>query len=226
VLVPVRLDRAALRNQGDALPPTLRELVTAGPARAADDAAFLAADSDAAHTDGASGLAGRLAHLPETERASALLAEVRGVVAAVLGIDAGGEVPPDRAFKDLGFDSLLSVELRNRLGTLTGVVLPTSLAFDYPTAGELAHFLGERLELGLGAAGDGEEDRIRELLDGIPISRLRESGLLDLLLDLAQGASEDPRDPWAQDIDAMDAADLLRLAAGAAIDDEEGSLTP
>ena len=217
--VPAKLDLAALRVQGDALPPVLSRLVDrpqASPAEVQPET-----DADAAD------FARRFADLPEPERTQSLLDAVRGVVGAVLGLEDADAVAADRAFKDLGFDSLLSVELRNRLGSLTGIGLPTSLAFDYPTPGEVAAFIAERL-----APAESEEDGIRRLLNGIPTNTLRASGLLDLLLDLANGPngpegpngpdSAAPPDPFA-DIDAMDAAELLRLATADPFDEEEGS---
>ncbi|GAA2962005.1 type I polyketide synthase [Actinokineospora diospyrosa] len=91
-----------------------------------------------------SDLRDRLAGKSEAEQDAALLALVTAAVAEVLGYQGG--VDPNRAFRDLGFDSLTAVELRGRLVTATGLALPASLAFDYPTSAELARHL--RAELG------------------------------------------------------------------------------
>ncbi|MEU7146382.1 SDR family NAD(P)-dependent oxidoreductase, partial [Nocardia sp. NPDC046473] len=89
------------------------------------------------------GLAERLASAP-VERRQALLTEaITGEVAAVLGHDHGGEIATGRTFKDLGFDSLTAVELRNRLTKLTGLRLPTTLIFDYPDVSTLTRYLDE-----------------------------------------------------------------------------------
>ncbi|MBP2706924.1 SDR family NAD(P)-dependent oxidoreductase [Microbispora sp. RL4-1S] len=90
-------------------------------------------------------LSQRLAALPEHERGRAVLALVSAQVTAVLGYASPDQLDPDRAFSELGFDSLTAVELRNRLGTVTGLRLPSTLIFDYPNATLLAAFLGEQL---------------------------------------------------------------------------------
>ncbi|MEU1660350.1 type I polyketide synthase [Streptomyces griseofuscus] len=93
----------------------------------------------------ASPLAERLTKVSETEQHALLVDLVRTHAAAVLGHSGIGEVEADRAFKDLGFDSLTAVELRNRLTTETGLALPTTLVFDHPNAQAVARQLRTEL---------------------------------------------------------------------------------
>ncbi|NES59205.1 hypothetical protein G3562_27420, partial [Micromonospora sp. PPF5-6] len=83
----------------------------------------------------------RLAGLPEPAREAAVRELVQGAVATVLALPAAAAVPLDRAFKELGFDSLVSVELRNRLSAATGLRLPATLVFDHPTPGAVMRHL-------------------------------------------------------------------------------------
>ncbi|MEV6810351.1 SDR family NAD(P)-dependent oxidoreductase, partial [Streptomyces sp. NPDC051129] len=87
------------------------------------------------------GLAGELGSLPEARQREILLDLVGTHAAAVLG--RSDEIGGDLAFKDLGFDSLTGVELRNRLSTAVGTRLPATMVFDHPTPARLAAYLRE-----------------------------------------------------------------------------------
>ncbi|MGW4567598.1 type I polyketide synthase, partial [Streptomyces sp. NPDC004561] len=97
-------------------------------------------------TDGtpAGALVRRPAGLPEPERDEAVLDMVRAHIAAVLGHAEARQVETEWTFKDLGFDSLSSVELRDRLSEATGLRLPSGLLFDHPTPAALARHLAAR----------------------------------------------------------------------------------
>ncbi|MEU5100648.1 beta-ketoacyl synthase N-terminal-like domain-containing protein, partial [Streptomyces sp. NPDC020996] len=89
----------------------------------------------------AAALREKLGAQPEAEQHRTVLELVRAHAAAVLGHDGPGAIDPDRAFKELGFDSLAAVNLRNRLNTATGLRLPAAFAFDYPTPTAVAAFI-------------------------------------------------------------------------------------
>uniref|UniRef100_UPI0004CC1D79 type I polyketide synthase n=1 Tax=Streptomyces sp. NRRL F-5126 TaxID=1463857 RepID=UPI0004CC1D79 len=132
-----RLNSAALRNNPD-LPPLYRTLlpVTTPRLRAA-------AANDSAGEQG--GLAQRLSAMSEHERDQVLVDLVREQLAAILGHANPTEIEAERPFKELGIDSLTAVELRNKLGTITGIRLPATLVFDHPTPAALARHLRDQL---------------------------------------------------------------------------------
>jgi acyl carrier protein len=115
--------------------PLLADLPEAQQALAEDATA-----SDDAEPTGTA-LNQRLEGLSRPEQDRILTELVRAEAAAVLGYGAVDAVPGDRAFKDLGFDSLTAVDLRTRLNKATGLKLPATLVFDYPTPAVLADFI-------------------------------------------------------------------------------------
>ncbi|MFF2197979.1 SDR family NAD(P)-dependent oxidoreductase, partial [Streptomyces sp. NPDC058157] len=130
-LLPIHLDLAVLRAQAGAngVPGLLRGLVRV-PARRT------------ARRQGAeSALGRRLAGLSADEQRKLVSELVRANVAEVLGHASGSRIGLDRAFTELGFDSLTAVELRNRLNGATGLRLPATLVFDYPTPEALVEFV-------------------------------------------------------------------------------------
>ncbi|MEU7688657.1 type I polyketide synthase, partial [Streptomyces spectabilis] len=136
LLVPIKLDLRAARAgaaSGGAVPHLLRGLVRTGRQQAR------------AASSGGGELTRRLAGLTEAEQDALLLDLVRTQAAVVLGHTGPGGVRPDTAFNEAGFDSLTSVELRNRLREATALKVPATLVFDYPTPEALARYLREEL---------------------------------------------------------------------------------
>ncbi|MFC3966530.1 type I polyketide synthase, partial [Nocardia jiangsuensis] len=110
-------------------------------------------------------LVDRLAELSEAEQRKHLLELVRAEAARVLGHADPAAVRTTRGFLDSGFDSLLAVEFRNRLGVVTGLALPSTLLFDYPTVAAVAEHLHDQLfdvDAGLAAA----LERLAAILSG------------------------------------------------------------
>ncbi|MFD7258925.1 type I polyketide synthase [Streptomyces sp. NPDC059874] len=137
LLAPLLVDPAALQARGADIPPLLRAAAATARPTTRRSAAGAAPVGDP--------LARRLASLTAAERRRALLDLVAGQVAAVLGHESADTVGADRAFKELGFDSLAAVELRNALNSATGLRLPVTLVFDYPTTRAVADYLDTEL---------------------------------------------------------------------------------
>ncbi|XTZ15526.1 type I polyketide synthase [Micromonospora echinospora] len=116
----------------------------------------------------ASPLRGRLAGLAEPERRRTLLDLVRVHAAAVLGHASADAVGADRPFREIGFDSLSAVEMRNRLGEAVGLKLPATLVFDQPTPTLLAGWLADRI-LGVTAQVDAPTRAVSALDEPIAI---------------------------------------------------------
>jgi acyl transferase domain-containing protein/acyl carrier protein len=133
------------------LPEVRRLRETGGPSGDAGPAA------DGSQADA---LRQRLAGITRAEQSLVLLEVVRTNAAAALGHPSTDEVGAGRAFKELGFDSLIALELRNRLTVATGQKLPATLVFDYPTPAALAEFLCGEL---VGDAGPAAAPGLAEL---------------------------------------------------------------
>ncbi|WUG42419.1 SDR family NAD(P)-dependent oxidoreductase [Kitasatospora sp. NBC_00458] len=211
VSVPARLDLAVFRSQAAAsggVPALLRGLVRVPVRRAS---------SVVGGQDAVVVLKGRLAGLSEAEQRRVLLDLVCGEAAAVLGHATADAVGAELGFLDAGFDSLTAVELRNRVNAATGLRLPATLIFDYPTPAALTQHLQSELCSGEGETlyVDQSEAEIRNALASIPLIRFQEAGLLDALLELAtphSGASDSEPKSQAESIDAMDIESLVKMA--------------
>jgi acyl transferase domain-containing protein/thioesterase domain-containing protein/acyl carrier protein len=145
LLAPVGFDRAALRAQAEAgmLPLVLSGLV----------------DAAASHEFQAQSLDARLDGVPVDRWQAIVLDLVRGQAAAILGHASKDEVGSDLVLQELGFDSLGTVELRNRLTASTGISIPILALADHPTPAGIARYLvtqfEENAEVDIDGNGDG-----------------------------------------------------------------------
>ncbi|MFE9009896.1 beta-ketoacyl synthase N-terminal-like domain-containing protein, partial [Streptomyces sp. NPDC007875] len=137
VPVPLRLDIPTLRAQGAELPAVFRNVVPNVTTRRT----ARSEQSDSLPDE----LRRRLAGLPRTSQDEMLLELVRVQTAAALGHATPETVNTRQPFKELGFDSLMAVDLRNRLTAETGLRLSATLVFDYPTPMALVGHLRDEI---------------------------------------------------------------------------------
>ncbi|WP_055614052.1 type I polyketide synthase, partial [Streptomyces phaeochromogenes] len=176
LLAPLVLDTAVLRSRaragarsgdgtgagtgigmGTELPPLLRPIARTRPSA-----------RTATATGSGSGLAEQLAGLSESEALRTVLELVRTHTAAVVGHASPEAIEPDRAFQEMGFDSLTALELRNRLNGATGANLPATVVFDRPSVRALAvHLVSEVLPDVLSDV-PGAEGRTRPTVPALP----------------------------------------------------------
>jgi acyl transferase domain-containing protein len=172
-------------------------------------------------------LAERLQGLAPKERHRQLVELVCVHAANVMGRSSSADIDGERSFQDLGFDALTGVELRNRLKTDTGLALPRTLIFDYPTPTALAEHLSQKLLPGYhdestNDTNETNDAKIRSALRKIPLQELRRTGLLDKLLLLAGMPEKSHQDPTVSDdaIDSLSAEALIAMALNPGDDDE------
>ncbi|MFJ9966508.1 SDR family NAD(P)-dependent oxidoreductase [Streptomyces avermitilis] len=210
-LLPFRFEPGGLSTADRAaLPGALRALVPA-PRRRTNALAH-----------GPSGLRDRLRSLPQDDRTTTLENLIRAEVASVLALPSADAVPVTKAFKSLGFDSLMAVDLRNRLSALTGVRLSATLVFDHPNTRVLAAHLLTGMRLDTAGATDpallalrGLESAVRSMNPDADDRGAMATRLRVLLATLEEAGDEEAAD--GSDLDSVSAEELVSL-----LDDEFG----
>lgn len=172
---------------------------------------WLGAAAETPITSRWAGLAEQLRALSPDDQHRQLLELVCLHAAAVLGHSGRQDIDAERAFEDLGFESMTGVELRNRLTTETGLALPRTLIFDFPTPATLAAYLQELI---LGEHYESDDEKIRSALRKIPLEELRRTGLLHKLLLLAGESEKGVPDSTVSDdvIDSLSPDALIAMA--------------
>ncbi|WP_434419050.1 type I polyketide synthase [Nannocystis pusilla] len=209
-VVPIKLRLAALQrraDEGDA-PAWSRALVRAR-----------LRDGSGATPAGAESLQARLARVAKAERPRVVVDLVRAEIAAVLGLST--EVAADQTLRNLGFDSLMAVDLRNRLSARCGVTLPATLAFDHPTPAAIAELLLSRIAVdaaeaapprGTARVADEQIDALVRLLRRATPTQIEDAGLGRELTGLLEKLAAHVSVPEAPEVaHTGDTQDLLRF---------------
>ena len=172
-------------------------------------------------SEAAAGIARQLALLPTGERRpSASSRFCTEEAAQILGLRSAAEAPVDQELKHLGLDSLIAVELRNRLSERLGMKLPATFSFDYPSVDSMASQLVERLSSE--AEGVTSEQQLLAAVGRADpetsLSHLRELGVLQALFRLASiplptnGKQRDEKlDGFVESLDELDERGLANL---------------
>jgi acyl carrier protein len=206
-LVPMLLDTAGLARSA-APPAVLRGLIR--PVR----------PSTGTGSESAESFVEEVARLTPAERLRRLTALVRSQTAITLGHAGAEAIENDQSFKEMGFDSLAAVDLRNRITAATGIRLPATLVFDYPTPAALARQLQDQLtpEVEESELDEAGEARVRQALATVSLDWFRELGVLAPLLELAAAAPASGSQSAARrsDIAEMSVEDLVAKALGRA----------
>ncbi|MFF1279156.1 SDR family NAD(P)-dependent oxidoreductase, partial [Streptomyces marokkonensis] len=184
--------------------PLLHEVPEVAEAMRADEAVLDRA------ADRRGGLRAELAALPAAERDRALTDVVRAQVAAVLGYADGDDIAATRAFRELGFDSLTAVELRNRLNEATGLALPATIVFDHPNVRDLVRHLRGHLV-------DDLADEQHSVLPALPAARPAHEDEPIAIVSMGcrfPGGAHSPEDLWRLVLEETDAISGLPVDRG------------
>jgi acyl transferase domain-containing protein/acyl carrier protein len=213
LLVASRWENAALaaRAEGGNLPHILRGLVRT-PRRTT------AGGTGTATATGGADLIARLAELAEADGRRLLTELICSHVASVLAHASSDQLDVDRSFSELGFDSLTAVEMRNRLDAATGLRLPATLAFDYPTVAALADYLFQSLA----PAAPSAEETLRAGLDQVEAMLTADGGSRDQVLAILHStlarwstgtgtAASDPAESIASTVDTATDEEIFAL---------------
>jgi acyl carrier protein len=209
LLVAALLDVAGMRAQaaGGMAVPALWRGLAGGSAR-----------SLAAAARPAEPLRQRLDGMPQAEQVAAVLELVIAQVVSVLGYGSPAHVHTDREFRDLGFDSLTAIELRNGLASATGLRLSATLVFDYPTPGALARYLrAEIVQDGQGAALPvlAELDKLESLIAAVKDGqRAQVTARLETLLAKSKAAQHQAAGPELAEATAEELFELIDTEFG------------
>ncbi|WP_053165252.1 type I polyketide synthase [Streptomyces noursei] len=205
-VVPSRINVAGLREQ-QALPALWRDLVPRSrrTAAAADRSPVTVRE--------------RLRHLDETGRQQLLTDLVVGHTAGLLGHPDPTAVDAERGFLELGFDSLVAVSLRNQLGEVLGLRLPSSVVFDTETPVKLARWLQQELgaasapgTTGPAAAETRPAPRSDDTLEGLFHHAVRGGKLVEAMRMLKAVANTRPMFDTPAELDAL--SEPVTLADG------------
>ncbi|MEU7146377.1 type I polyketide synthase [Nocardia sp. NPDC046473] len=196
-VIAAKLDRTRLRERpGDpALAPSEPTASTPSPSM-----------------DRAAALIRKLTGLDAAERESILVELVRAEASSVLRHSSPSAVAPNRPFTDLGLDSLASVEVRNRLGEITGLRLPATLLFDFPTPAVLGAYLVAQLVVDEPAVDETYLEDVDRLIASMVSASSDEQRRAALARRLRSALAElaDPADR-AEDLDEVSGDELMSL---------------
>jgi acyl carrier protein len=209
LLVAALLDVVGMRAQaaGGMAVPALWRGLAGGSAR-----------SLAAAARPAEPLRQRLDEMPQVEQVAAVLELVIAQVVSVLGYGSPAHVHTDREFRDLGFDSLTAIELRNGLASATGLRLSATLVFDYPTPDALARYLrAEIVQDGQGTALPvlAELDKLESLIAAVKDGqRAQVTARLETLLAKSKAAQQQAAGPELAEATAEELFELIDTEFG------------